>query len=242
MSELICKATEPGTWLIYPAVLADRVQGCWFDREYWGDAAQPLSADRGGRSAPLLLPTDPGPSVWRHYQRGGAVAKLFGDRYLWTGLQRTRPWREMQVNWTLYNRGVRVPRPLLARICREGRWYRGDLLTEQIAQAQTLAQRWSGDALTPSDWSRVGVAVAELHQAGCDHADLNAHNLLIDSQQQIWTLDFDRAVLRAPGQGWRQANLQRLQRSLIKVGGQPPPALWQSLLEAYRERFQHPMG
>lgn len=234
------------SWLIVPAALVGQVQACWFDREYWGEAAQPLAADRGGRAPPLLLPTDPGPSVWRHYQRGGAVARLLGDRYLWRGMAQTRPWRELQVNQHLYQSGLRVPQPLAARVCRQGRWYRADLLTVQIADAQTLAQRWAAQSVAEDDWSRLGVAIAQLHAAGCDHADLNAHNLLFDQDNQLWVLDFDRAALRATGGSWGEANLSRLRRSLTKIGtssgikvdaGGPSAEQWQRLLDAYREKL-----
>ena len=231
---LISVETAPDQWLIYPPDLADRVQACWFDREYWGAAAQPLSADKGGRSAPLLLPTDPGPSVWRHYQRGGAVARLLGDRYYWGGLERSRAWCEMRVTLALYERGLRVPRPLAARVLRSGRWYRADLLTQCLQSTQTLAQRWVASAVTDSDLQAVGAAIAALHAAGCDHADLNAHNLLFDDQKQVWALDFDRALLRPAVGVWCAANLNRLQRSLAKVGVAPSSGQWQSLLESYR--------
>ncbi len=232
-TELVCSETEPGSWLLYPADLSARVQSCWFDREYWGAAAQPLAAERGGRSAPLLLPTDPGPSVWRHYQRGGAVAQLLGDRYLWRGLQRCRPWREMSITLDLHRLGLAVPRPLAARVTRSGAWYRGDLLTQCLENTQTLAQRWTAESVSYNDCSELGLALAKLHNAGCDHADLNAHNLLFDKDDQVWVLDFDRAVIRASAGPWCEANLSRLQRSLSKVGQPPSAQQWQALLESY---------
>ncbi|MCB1607899.1 MAG: 3-deoxy-D-manno-octulosonic acid kinase [Xanthomonadales bacterium] len=231
-NDLQTQQLDPQTWLIYPAALRQQVQGCWFDREYWGEAAQPLAAERGGRRPPLLLPTDPGPSVWRHYQRGGAVARLLGDRYWWTGLAQSRPWLELQVTVHLHQAGLLVPRPLAARVQREGRWYRGDLLTEQIADCQTLAQ-CCADSTAALDWGAIGHAIGQLHRAGADHADLNAHNLLIDGDGRVWVLDFDRARLR-PGAGrWQQANLERLRRSLIKLQQMPEADDWQRLVEAH---------
>jgi hypothetical protein len=48
---------------------------------------------------------------------------------------------------------------------------------------------------------------------------------------------FDRGALAAPG-SWRERNLARLRRSLVKLGGLGPepdaaPG-WQALLEGYR--------
>jgi 3-deoxy-D-manno-octulosonic acid kinase len=68
----------------------------------------------------------------------------------------------------------------------------------------------------------VGAAVAELHHAGVEHADLNAHNLLLDAKGAVSVIDFDRGRLHAPdGAGtpgvWVNRNLGRLQRSLAKI-------------------------
>ncbi len=41
---------------------------------------------------------------------------------------------------------------------------------------------------------------------------------MLVAQAELYLIDFDRGRLRAPGQGWRLANLQRLRRSLFKLG------------------------
>ncbi len=69
------------------------------------------------------------------------------------------------------------------------------------------------------------------------HADLNAHNILIDSRGEVFLIDFDRGRRRAPG-GWTQRNLQRLRRSLDKISvafasGRFTDEHWQFLLEGY---------
>ena len=69
-------------------------------------------------------------------------------------------------------------------------------------------------------WEAAGQLVARFHRAGLDHADLNAHNLLFNAQGKGWMIDFDQCQLRIPATAWRQANLQRLQRSLLKVRGE----------------------
>ena len=82
--------------------------------------------------------------------------------------------------------------------------------------------------------------VARFHVAGVFHADLTAHNIQIDSQGEVYLLDFDRGR-RMPGPGgWQRRNLARLQRSLRKIsaGGDIEFAAghWQALLAAYRRR------
>ena len=55
-----------------------------------------------------------------------------------------------------------------------------------------------------------------LHRAGVDHADLNAHNILLDAANGVSVIDFDRGRLRVPGVGARGI-CARLQRSLSKI-------------------------
>ena len=44
----------------------------------------------GGRGSVVFLRDSVRRWVLRHYRRGGAVASLLDDRYLWTGEERTR--------------------------------------------------------------------------------------------------------------------------------------------------------
>ncbi|HEU4516972.1 MAG TPA: lipopolysaccharide kinase InaA family protein, partial [Steroidobacteraceae bacterium] len=47
------------------------------------------------------------------------------------------------------------------------------------------------------------------------HADLNARNIMLGPQLEVWVLDFDRGRLRRPG-AWSRRVLDRLARSLAK--------------------------
>ena len=83
----------------------------------------------------------------------------------------------------------------------------------------TLAHR----ANTPGDaapWEAAGRLIARFHRAGLDHADLNAHNLLFNDAGEGWMIDLDRSVLRIPATGWREKNLARLKRSMLKLRGE----------------------
>ena len=62
--------------------------------------------------------------------------------------------------------------------------------------------------------------VARFHREGLDHADLNAHNVLFDPAGKGWMIDFDRCRMHIPATAWRERNLQRLLRSLYKIGGE----------------------
>ena len=92
-------------------------------------------------------------------------------------------------------------------------------------------------ALPERLWRAVGAVVARLQRAGVDHADLNAHNLLLDGRGLISVIDFDRGRVRGPG-AWGLRNLRRLQRSFEKISRALPPdrysaRTWAWLLAGY---------
>ncbi len=177
--------------------------------------------------------------VLRHYRRGGLLAGLLGDRYLYAGAKATRAFAELTLLAELHEAGLAVPAPVAARVCRRGLYYRADLLTVALPGVRTLAELRQAAGTAPLAAAiphAVGGAVRRLHEAGVWHADLNAHNVLVDGDGRAYLIDFDRAERRPPG-AWREANLARLRRSLDKVsaaaGGALPPADWQALLAGY---------
>ena len=173
---------------------------------------------------------DLGEAVLRHYRRGGLVGRWIEDHYLFLGASRVRSVREFLLLAELLRRGLPVPRPLLAGWRREGLFYRADLMTRRVPEAMTLAERLRADASPP--WARIGATLARFHREGAFHADLNAHNILIDAAGMVWLIDFDRGALRVPSQDWQRANLRRLRRSLDKLGG-VAGADWASLESGY---------
>src|SRR5690606_1208472 len=112
----------------------------------------------------------------RHYRRGGLIAKLFDDQYLWLGASRTRSFTEWRLLAELYKRELPVPAPVAARYVRSGLVYRADLITEELPPSKTLANLMA--ELDPQAWQAVGKTVARFHAQGVYHADLNAHNIL----------------------------------------------------------------
>ena len=63
-------------------------------------------------------------------------------------------------------------------------------------------------------WAAIGRCLRRFHDAGVQHADLNARNIMLGEQGEVWVLDFDRGRLRAPG-AWSGRVLDRLERSLV---------------------------
>lgn len=208
----------------------------WFDVDWWARQNR-ATAQTGGRGGIVFVATPAGSAALRHYRRGGWVAKFNADHYLWTGAARSRAFAEFHLLAHLHDAGMPVPRPIAARYRRQGLRYSADLLTKTIDDAATLAQRLGAGTIDAELAAAVGQTVARFHAIGSFHADLNAHNVLIDHHKKVWLLDFDRGRLRKPDLAWQQANLARLRRSLLKVGGRAmakfDESIWHPLLAAY---------
>ncbi|MET0654406.1 MAG: 3-deoxy-D-manno-octulosonic acid kinase [Pseudoxanthomonas sp.] len=189
----------------------------WFLPAKWFERARPV--DSGGRGGAWFIDAPFGPSLLRLYLRGGLAARFSRDQYLWHGANRTRSFEEFRLTRALLNKGLPVPRPIAASYVRDGMTYRAAILIERLPEVRTLADRaLVGGKDAP--WEEAGRLVARFHRAGVDHADLNAHNLLFNPQGKGWMIDFDRGALRIPATRWRENNLMRLQRSLLKLRGE----------------------
>lgn len=205
--------------ILFDAARLPQARAEWFDPDYWGERARAVHA--GGRGSAWFVDAPFGDAVLRHYLRGGMAARMSRDRYLWQGEQRTRSFAEYRLTETLWQLGLPVPRPLAASYEREGATYRAAILLDRLHGVRTFAECV---AATPDEapWERTGRLIASFHRAGIDHADLNANNILFDGSGKGWLIDFDRGQLRIPATAWRERNLARLQRSLLKLRGQRP--------------------
>ena len=208
----------------YGAILFDltrvrQASADWFSPAFWGDRARPVES--GGRGGAWFVETPFGPAVLRRYLRGGLVAQVNRDRYLWRGSNRTRSFAEFRLLRAVAEKGVPVPRPIAAYYRRVGLRYQAAILLERLENVRSLADR-AGVAGDGAPWEEAGRLLARSHRAGLDHADLNAHNLLFNAAGQGWVIDLDRGELRIPATGWRERNLARLRRSVLKLRGNRP--------------------
>ena len=155
--------------------------------------------------------------VLKHYQRGGRIAVLLGDKYLGINCNRSRAFREWRLLKQMHEMGLPVPAPVAASCSRHGLFHRADLVTRQIENVVTLADRLSVQECERSTWRRIGGCIRRFHDASIYHADLNARNILLDSGNGgVHLVDFDKGCRRYFGEAWKAANLARLQRSLLK--------------------------
>jgi len=203
--------------ILFDLEVVRQAQAEWFSPAFWGDSARPVES--GGRGGAWFVDAPFGQSVLRCYLRGGLVAHVNRDRYLWRGAARTRSFAEFRLTRAAAEKGVPVPRPIAACYLRQGMHYRAAILVERLPDVRTLADRAAvaGDG---APWEEAGRLIARAHRAGLDHADLNAHNLLFDRTGQGWLIDLDRSRMQIPATRWREGNLARLKRSLMKLRGQ----------------------
>ena len=213
------------------------VSEAWFDPAYWGADARAVST--GGRGSAWFIDADQGDMVLRHYRRGGLISRFSERSYVYTGWKRTRAFREFQLLKELYDQGLPVPEPVAAYAQRSGGLlYHAAILIRKIEGAVPLpeAPGVSNEAL----WRQVGEMIRRFHDAGLDHVDLNCDNILV-AQGQLYLIDLDRCRHhdRRAGAGWRESNLQRLRRSVVKRVSQVTETqrerLWKSLLSGYHK-------
>ena len=228
---------DGGCSILHIPVAGREVSARWFEPAWW-EAQGQLQPAPSGRGAAWFIGAPGKEWVLRHYRRGGAVARWVEDRYLWHGLERTRPFAEFRLTYRARALGLPVPRPVAARVLRAGLTYSGDLITERLP-GRPYSSLLSKRALDGAAWRAAGACVARCHGAGLDHADLNLHNLLLDRDGTAHVVDLDRAALRAPGR-WANGNLARLRRSLDKLTPEwtvaDRDAAWRELMAGYSAR------
>jgi 3-deoxy-D-manno-octulosonic acid kinase len=237
---LIQERFEPvaGGGILYDASRVVKPDAELFAREHW-QAKGALAQVAGGRGSVAVVNAGEQRWVIRHYLRGGWMAKLSHDSYVWLGRSRTRSFAEWRLLAELRRRGLPVPAPIAARYIRGALTYQADLITQELGDCRTLADSITGAELPREQWSAIGKTLATFHREGVYHADLNAHNIMLarNGSAPVYLLDFDRGRLRSRG-AWQTQVLERLHRSLQKIKTQRAdvrfePEQWRWLMEGY---------
>ena len=94
--------------------------------------------------------------------------------------------------------------------------YQADLVTKEIERATTLADMCMKAGVEDSTWNNIGRCIRAFHDYNVYHADLNARNILLCEEGEIYLIDFDKSYIRVSGDSWKASNLSRLNRSLMK--------------------------
>ena len=62
---------------------------------------------------------------------------------------------------------------------------------------------------------KIGQTIAKFHHHQIYHHDLNIHNIMLDIENEVWLIDFDKCGIRQ-GSNWKNSNMARLKRSFEK--------------------------
>lgn len=211
-----------------------------FSPEFWENRGA-LCGAATGRGSAWFIDAPFGAVVLRQYLRGGWVAKLVRQSYVFTTVARSRPMREFDVLAKLFEQNLPVPRPLAALCEHHGLLAAGSIITARIPGARTLVEFFPGNptGLVPGAgfWEDVGRCIRRFHDAGVWHADLNARNILLDEDLRVHLIDFDRARYTPGTAVDGKRNLERLKRSLDKLwpatGVEELRAAWLQLRSGY---------
>ncbi|MGL0820596.1 3-deoxy-D-manno-octulosonic acid kinase [Vibrio vulnificus] len=185
-----------------------------FDAQYWQEQDKVVGSATG-RGTTWFVQLPKITAALRHYRRGGLFGKLVKDHYWFRSWSATRSFAEFQLLKQLREAGVNVPRPIAACAVKKGLFYQADLLSERIASAQDLVTLLQKRPITADLYQKIGGEIAKMHRVGVNHTDLNIHNILIDAQETVWIIDFDKCYPQA-GDSWKKGNLDRLKRSFDK--------------------------
>lgn len=204
----------PGQVIRYDPAIVPQITPELFDPQ-WLCTHGHLTGSAPGRGQAQFLHIAGHDLVLRPYRRGGLISRINTRFYLRLGAGRSRAFREYDLLDWMRGKGLCVPRPVAAQFIPAGPVYRAALITERIAGASPLADLLRDNGLQSALWQKIGKTVAKMHALGVDHTDLNCRNILLDAQQQVWLIDFDKCRRRKSG-AWKAGNLARLERSLDK--------------------------
>ncbi|MGR5353077.1 3-deoxy-D-manno-octulosonic acid kinase [Vibrio sp. DNB22_19_2] len=185
-----------------------------FDANYWQSQNRVVGSAKG-RGTTWFVQLESMQAALRHYRRGGLFGKLVNDHYWFAGWEQTRSAQEFRLLQCLIDAGVNVPRPIAARAVKSGLTYQADLLSERIPNARDLVSILQEKPLPSAMYQKIGQEIAKMHKANVNHTDLNIHNILIDDQDKVWIIDFDKCRQETSGD-WKKHNLDRLKRSFVK--------------------------
>ncbi|GEK13730.1 3-deoxy-D-manno-octulosonic acid kinase [Aliivibrio fischeri] len=195
------------------SILSDSPEQCC-DPDYWQQQNKVIGSAQG-RGTTWFVALDKMDAALRHYRRGGLFGKMIKDHYIFTGWEKSRSYQEFQLLKSLKEAGVNVPKPIAARTIKRMFCYQADLLSEKIPNAQDLVSILQEKPLSKEMYQKIGNEIRKMHAAQVNHTDLNIHNILIDDNDKVWIIDFDKCY-QQKGDDWKKGNWDRLKRSFVK--------------------------
>lgn len=204
--------------------------------DYWVSAGRVRGLAKG-RGTAMFLDAPFGPAVLRRSRRGGWAARVSQERYIYLGVNRSRPFREFHLLADMWEKKLPVPKPLAAICERFGLLYEGALITQTLVDCSPLADLLT-TGLDLATWQSIGQCIERFHDAGVRHADLNARNILVrKGDDKVFLIDFDRGTMTGAHALGGRGNIARLEKSLNKLWPADAPMskddAWEALLAGY---------
>ncbi|BDX04539.1 3-deoxy-D-manno-octulosonic acid kinase [Planctobacterium marinum] len=196
-----------------------------FTASWWQKNAE-ITGSASGRGKTLFVRHQQQDSILRPYLRGGIPGKILSNQFFFTGFERTRAWQEFFLLLDMLALQLAVPEPVMACIQKSGLIYRNSIIIKRIPEAADLHHILCQQPLSEKALHTVGKTIRTFHDNQVYHHDLNIRNILLDQQDKPWLIDFDKCGFK-PGESWKQHNLARLQRSLLKEKRKLPELHWQ---------------
>jgi 3-deoxy-D-manno-octulosonic acid kinase len=191
---------------------AETPAAAWFDPAEWRRGGA-VALETSGRGEVLIVPHGDETWVLRHYRRGGLVARLIDDHYLWLGAERARAFREWRLLRELRAAGLPVPDPVAAHVARAGVIYTADIITAYLPNTRKLSWFIEQGRVPAESWRRVGAMIG-----------------------RSFLVDFDNAQRKPPGE-WSRLGMERFNRSLRKValetGTEFDAGAWAKIVAGY---------
>jgi len=222
---------------VYDANEIEHFSPDFLNSDYW-QANNNVVGTAQGRGTTWFIQLKEKHWVLRHYYRGGMIGKFNKDAYLYSSINKTRAAQEFELLKQLRDLHLPAPKPIAYRVIRSGLFYKADLLTERVCNAQDLIALLNKQPVSAALWYKIGQVIKKFHHHNVYHHDLNIHNILIDEQENVWIIDFDQGEIRTNSSSWKQENMSRLLRSFNKEKTKCATLHWQEnewdlLIEGY---------
>jgi 3-deoxy-D-manno-octulosonic acid kinase len=174
----------------------------------------------------------------RHYRRGGALARLLGDRY--ARFASGRALRELNVSAAARRAGIPTPEVVAAVTYPAGAFARFDIAVTWIDDALDLAAVLFAESRRDIDAeiAKAATLIRTLCERGLQHADLNLKNILTEPGG-AYVVDLDRCRMITGGHernavAMRQRFIRSLEKWEAHTGKEVATSHLRTLTEAFR--------
>lgn len=224
--------------LLTPLGQKHQIELAHFSSEYLSEH-QLISHVAEGRGKVYFFEANNLSCVLRHYFRGGLVAKLSRDSFAFTTIENSRCYQELAILNLLTENNINVPRAVAARVVKSAFRYQADIITQAIPNCSELHELLQRKPISNEQWRSIGAQIRKMHDLQVCHDDLNVKNVLLNDEQEIFLIDFDKCAI-IQKDSWKQANLDRFLRSIHKQQKLFSDYYfkdenWQALLAGYNE-------